>query len=373
MQFKITGQDFYNSIQKVVLVLPIKTTSPVLNNILFQVQNGSVFLTANDLRVMVTVPLKTKNFESDIDKVLIPGKMLNSILVHLKEFDQLDFSIVNNKAIIKAKDGKYKISCDENIDDYPFITMQQKDNVFKMSSNDLMKVIGKTIFATANDELKPALTGVYFQPREKGLRAVSIDGIRLSRVTRMFDNEIESECNFIIPSTALWLLNKNLSIDTMVDLTFDENNVKFSFDQIDVICRLIEAEYPDYSNVIPSFKNSRKMIVSTKVLFDSISRVSVFSDFDFSLVKFDISNEGLKVSSVNESKEDEGVDVISDIGYSGDEISYAFNSKFLLEMLDSIDSVKVEFLFVGMNGVLLRPEKQNVDENCLMMIMPVGV
>ena len=291
----------------------------------------------------------------------------------LKTFpDQpLSFTIDNETfgIEISSDNGKYKLSGQDG-EEFPKVPTISSASKLDIESGALFNAINKTIFATGNDELRPVMSGVFFELSSDNVTFVATDAHKLVRYRR---NDVKSDkgAAFIMPKKPLTLL-KNLtsSINTTINLEYNETNAHFRIDNAELICRLIDGKYPNYDAVIPK-ENPNQLVIDRTAFLSSIKRVSIFSNKTTHQVRLKITGSELNISAEDLDFSNEAVERLT-CQYTGEDMEIGFNSRFLLEMLNNLDTdqVRLEMSAPNRAGLLL-PEASDDDEDILMLVMPV--
>jgi DNA polymerase-3 subunit beta len=302
-------------------------------------------------------------------KVCIPAKILIDSLKNIPD-QPLSFSIDKNYAIeITSDNGKYKVM-GENPDNFPKEPVADDTNSFKMSSTALVTGINNTLFAVSNDDLRPAMTGVFFELSKDAIQFVATDAHRLVRYKRT-DVKCPKNDSFIVPKKPLNLLKNVLpDNDDEITISYNNNHLFVSHDSTQLICRLIDARFPDYKVVIPT-DNPYKLVVSRNDFQGALRRVSVFSNKSTNQVALSISGSELQLAAQDIDFSFEGNERMN-CQYNGEDLQIAFNAKFLIEMLSAAESdeVKIELSTPTKAGII-KPTEQNDGEDLLMLVMPL--
>jgi len=302
-------------------------------------------------------------------RVCIPAKILIDSLKNIPD-QPLTFNIDKNFAIeITSDNGKYKVM-GENPDNFPKEPVADDTNSFKMSSTALVTGINNTLFAVSTDDLRPAMTGVFFELSKNAIQFVATDAHRLVRYKRS-DAKCPNEDNFIVPKKPLNLLKNVLpDNDDEITISYNNNHLFVSHDSTQLICRLIDARFPDYKVVIPS-DNPYKLVVNRNDFQSALRRVSVFSNKSTNQVALTISGSELQLAAQDVDFSFEGNERMS-CQYDGEDLQIAFNAKFLIEMLGAAESdeVKIELSTPTKAGII-KPTEQNESEDLLMLVMPL--
>jgi DNA polymerase-3 subunit beta len=282
----------------------------------------------------------------------------------------LTFNIDKNYAVeITSDNGKYKVM-GENPENFPKEPVSDETTSFTTTSNALVTAITKTLFAVSNDDLRPAMTGVYFELDKKGVTFVATDAHRLVRF-KLTSTSCPKSDNFIVPKKPLNLLKTALpSNDDSLTLSYNNNHLFVSHGTTELVCRLIDARFPDYKVVIPA-ENPYTMLVNRNDFQGALRRVSVFSNKSTNQVVLNISGNELKLAAQDVDFSFEGNERMN-CSYEGEDIQIAFNARFLVEMLSAIetDDVRLE-LSTPTKAGLIKPSEQSEGEDLLMLAMPL--
>jgi DNA polymerase-3 subunit beta len=305
----------------------------------------------------------------DSGKVCIPAKILLESLKNIPE-QPLTFNIDKNFGVeITSDNGKYKVM-GENPDNFPKEPAADDANSFTMSSSALVTAINKSIFAVSNDDLRPAMTGVYFELDTKGLSFVATDAHRLVKYTRN-DVSCPQKDSFIVPKKPLQLLKGALPDNAdELNVSYNSNHLFVKHGGTELVCRLIDARFPDYKVVIP-LDNPYKMTVSRSAFQNALRRVSVFSNKSTNQVALSISGSELQLASQDVDFSFEGNERMA-CQYDGEDLQIAFNAKFLIEMLNGADTDEINMeLSTPTKAGIIKPTENEDGEELLMLVMPL--
>lgn len=369
MKFIVSSTSLLKQLQNISGVLNTNNALPILDNFLFEVKPNGLTITASDLETTITavLPIESK----DEGTIAVPARLL---LDTLKTFaDQpLTFSIDTKKYGIEiiSDYGKYKLT-GHNGDEFPKLPNIESASTIEMDVDALNSAINKTLFATGNDDLRPVMSGVFFQLDSEGITFVATDAHKLVRYKRN-DFKVENASSFIVPKKPLNLLKSTLSsVAGTVKIEYNTSNAFFSFDNINLICRLIDGKYPNYEAVIPK-ENPNKLTVDRIAFFNSVRRVSIFSNKTTHQIRLKIAGSELSISAEDLDFANEASERLT-CQYEGEDMEIGFNSRFLSEMLNNMESENVNLEMSAPNraGILLPTEKANTAEDILMLVMPV--
>jgi DNA polymerase-3 subunit beta len=368
MKFIVNSAYLLRQLTHINGVITTNPVVPILENFLFELEPGKLTVTASDLQTTMIAELQVESKAKG--SIAVPARILLETLKNLPE-QPITFSIDESTFSVEiiSDNGRYKLS-GENATDFPKVPAVSNDFSAEISSDVLARAINNTIFATSNDELRPAMTGVYVNLNEKNGTFVSTDGHRLVRYIRK-DVRSDNSNPIIIPRKALNLLKATLpSENTVVTLDFNLSNAFFRFNNIRLICRLIDERFPEYQNVIPT-QNHIHMSIERLALVGALKRISIYSNKTTHQVRMKITGSELQISAEDLEFSNEASERLA-CEHDGEDIEIGFNARFLLEMLSNLDSDRVKFSLSAPNkaGVIL-PEESDKNEDILMLVMPV--
>lgn len=368
MKFIVNSAYLLKQLSNINGVITTNPVVPILENFLFELEKGGLTVTASDLQTSMITEIQVESKEKG--SIAVPARILLDTLKNLPE-QPVTFSIDESTYSVEiiSDNGRYKLA-GENATDFPKVPSVSNDFSAEISTDVLSRAVNNTIFATSNDELRPAMTGVYVNLGDKNTTFVATDGHRLVRYRRS-DVTSENGNAIIIPRKALNLLKATLpSENTEVSLNFNMSNAFFKFGNIKMICRLIDERFPDYENVIPSVNNI-KMTIERSDLLGALKRISIYANKTTHQVRLKITGSELQISAEDLDFSNEANERLS-CEHEGEDIEIGFNAKFLIEMLTNLDSDKIRLTMSAPNkaGVLL-PVEKDPSEDILMLVMPV--
>jgi DNA polymerase-3 subunit beta len=257
-----------------------------------------------------------------------------------------------------------------NGEEYPRTPEIENANTIKVSGDIISKAINKTLFASGNDELRPVMSGVFCQFTPTDITFVATDAHKLVRYRRT-DSQATGSSSFILPKKPLNLLKSNLNGSEEVKIEYNESNAVFTFNDIILVCRLIDGKYPNYEAVIPK-ENPNVLTIDRQQFLSSIKRVSIFANKTTHQVKLRLAGSELSLSAEDIDFSNEANERLT-CNYDGDDMEIGFNSRFLLEMLNNLDTseVKLEMSEPSRAGLLMPTGSDNQHEDVLMLVMPV--
>lgn len=374
MKFVVSSVDLLSHLQNISRVISSKNTLPILDNVLFKLEDKKLELTASDLESTFITSMELEN-ATDSGSIAIPAKLL---LDTLKEFpDQpltFDVNTDDFKVVINSENGQYDLP-GQNGDDFPQIPGIREDSKASMqvAADVLNQGITNTLFATADDELRPVMNGIFFELSTEQVTFVASDAHKLVRYTRS-DAKCDNEASFILPKKPSSLLKNILPRESgEVVVEFDNKNAFFTLSNYKLVCRLVEGNYPSYNSVIPT-DNPNKVIIDRLKIYNALKRVSVFSNQASNLVKLQLTGNQMTVSAQDIDFSISAYERIP-CQYDGDDLEIGFKSVFLIEILQNINSadVVIELSDPSRAGIMLPLEKENESEDVLMLLMPMMI
>ncbi len=367
MKFIVSSSALLKHLQQINGVINANTVLPILEDFLFDISDKKLSVVATDLETVMHVQMDVES--KDDGRVCIPAKILMDSLKNTSD-QPLTFSIDKNFAIeITSSNGKYKVM-GENPDNFPKEPVADDTNSFTMASKALVTGINKTLFAVSNDDLRPAMTGVFFELTPASLQLVATDAHRLVRYKRT-DVSCPKTDSFIVPKKPLTLLKNALpDNDDELTITYNSNHLFVTHGSTKLICRLIDARFPDYKVVIP-IDNPYKLVVNKNEFQSALRRVSIFSNKSTNQVALNITGSELQLAAQDVDFSFEGNERMG-CQYDGEDLQIAFNAKFLIEMLNAADNEEVKMeLSTPTKAGIIKPTEQVEGEELLMLVMPL--
>jgi len=368
MKFIVSSSYLLGELSAISGVITTNPVVPILENFLFEINNGTLTVTASDLQTSMVTELEVEAKENG--SIAVPSRILLETLRNLPE-QPVTFSIDEDSYSIEinSDNGRYKLA-GENATDFPKVPTISDGTSVNIASDVLGNAISNTILATSNDELRPAMTGVYINLSDTNTTFVATDGHRLIRYRRV-DIASDSPNTMIVPRKALNLLKSTLPSDNInVNVEYNVSNAFFKFGNIHMICRLIDERYPDYENVIPA-DNNNEMVIDRNEILGSLKRIAIYANKTTHQVRLKITGSELVISSEDLDFSNEANERLS-CDHDGDDIEIGFNGKFLIEMLSNISSKQISLKLSEPNKAgLLFPVDKDENEDLLMLVMPV--
>ena len=373
MRFVVSSTELLRHLNAISRVISSKNTLPILDNFLLKLEEKTLWITASDLETTLTTKIELENSSED-GLIAIQAKIM---LDTLKEFPEqpLTFNIDSESFAVEilSANGKFSI-VGHNGEDFPVLPkLAENHNEISLPHDLLLSGINKTLFATADDELRPVMNGIFIELSPEEIAFVASDAHKLVRYKRS-DVKYTDVASFILPKKPASLL-KNLlpREDSDVKLEFDEKNAFFTLNGFKMVCRLVEGKYPAYNSVIP-LNNPNELVIDRVEFYTTLKRVSVFANQASNLVRLKLTPSELVVSAQDIDFAISGVETIK-CEYDGQPMEIGFKSTFLVEILSNLSSgdVKMKLSDPSRAGLLLPAEKEQEYEDVLMLLMPMMI
>jgi DNA polymerase-3 subunit beta len=367
MKFIVSSSYLQKHLQLLGGVINNNNTLPILDNFLFELTGNELKVSASDMETTVISRLEVES--QDDGNVAIPARLL---LDTLKTFPEqpLTFHAEETMMTVSHDKGKSEIAC-AAAEEFPKAVSLDDPSSTTIMGDTLATAINKTIFAAGNDDLRPVMSGVFFQFASDGLTFVATDAHKLVRYKRT-DVMANDTAEFIMPKKPLNLLKSILQgSETDVLVEYNDSNAQFTFDNTTIICRLIDGKYPNYEAVIPK-ENPNKLVITRTQFLNSVRRVSIFSNKTTHQIRLKMAGAELNISAEDldySNKADERLTC----DYQGDDMQIGFNSRFLIEMLNNLncDDVSLEMSLPNRAGILTPVDGLDDGEHVTMLVMPV--
>jgi len=368
MKFIVNSTALLRELQKLNGVISSNNTLPILDNFLFDINSNNMTIIASDLE---TTMMSTISVEADVDgKITIPARIL---IDTLKTFSNQPLTfIVNTETFgieMSSEMGNYKLA-GQNANEFPKTPKLNGSSSTTIKGDILANAINKTLFASGNDELRPVMSGMFCELSSEQITFVATDAHKLVKHTRT-DISSDKTASFILPKKPLTILKNNISDDADIKLEFNDTNALFTFNNITIICRLIDGKYPNYEAVIPK-ENPNKLTIETASLLSSIKRVSIYANKTTHQIRLKIAGSELQITSEDLDFANKAEERLP-CQYEGTDMEIGFNSKFVIDMLNNIgaEQISLEMSAPNRAGIILPLDGLEEGENTLMLVMPV--
>lgn len=368
MKFIASSSTLLKKLSQLNGVVSTNAVIPILEYFLFDVESGTLTITSTDLETSMrsSIPVESK----EECRIAVPAKLIIDFLKTLPE-QPITFTISadNNNIELTSDKGRYKIS-GESPDDFPKMPEVEDASKIEIGAPVLQTAILSSMFAISTNELRPAMTGLYFDFTDGVAKWVSTDSNKLVKYTRN-DIEVEQEATFIVPKKALNLLKSTLpNEDVMLALYYNNHNAQFKFNDFTMVCRLVDEKFPNYQAAIPA-ENPYKLTISRQELLGSLKRMANFSNKTTYQVRFKMAGNELQITAQDIDFSNEAFERLQ-CEFDGEDMEIGFNARFLSEMLSVIDTdtVVIELSEPNRPGII-KPFDAGGDEDLMMLLMPI--
>ena len=370
MKFIVSSTGLFSHLQAIGRVINSKNTLPILDCFLFELNDGTLSLTASDNETTMSTSIEVTENDGNC-RFAINAKTIQDALKEIPEQPlTFDFNPDTLEILVQYMNGRYSVVA-QNADEYPIpVTLGESAVHVEMEASTLLNGINRALFATADDELRPVMNGIYFDITTDDLTMVASDGHKLVR-NKNYATKGNEKAAFILPKKPATLLKNLLGKEQgSVSIDFDDRNATFTMPNYRMVCRLIEGRYPNYNSVIPQ-NNPHKVTIDRAILLSALKRVSVFSSQASSLIKLRLQDNQLVLSGQDIDFSTSAEESIN-CSYSGSPMSIGFKATFLIDILNNLSGqdVIIELADPSRAGVLV-PAEQEENENLLMLLMPM--
>jgi DNA polymerase-3 subunit beta len=366
MKFEVSSGELLRQLNVASGAISANPVLPIMEDFLFEIKDNTLKISSTNLETTINTHIDV-NADED-GTIAIPAKMLLETIKALPEQPVTISVDDNNTVTILSAFGKYSLSGD-NPDDFPAPPVEEDVEKLTLNSTKIVKGISNTIFAASNDELRQAMTGVLIQVDFTKVNFVATDAHKLVKYTV---GNINSDItkSLIVPKKGLNLVKSALLDETEVQISFNKSFIFFNFDRTKIICRLIDAKYPEYNAVIP-VDNQLTATINRKDLQNSLRRISIYANKSTNQVILNLTESSLTLSAQDLDFSNEATEQLN-CTFDGEPMTIGYNGKFLAEMIGVIESDDIKLLLSTPNraGIIV-PAEEAVGETLLMLVMPV--
>ncbi len=364
MKFDIQRESILKPLQMVSGIVEKKQTLPILSNILINLEDKQLSITATDLEMEV---IATATVDANVNgATTVPVRKFLDTCKTLEDGAGLKFTIENDKAVLKSKKTRFSLAT-LPANDFPVIDTKSQLYEFQIPQNDLKRLIDKTSFAMAFQDVRYYLNGLMFEIAPTTVKAVATDGHRLAISRYSTVTGVEENSCIIVPRKAVLEIARLLEeSDDPVSVVIGENFIRLLLPDVIFTSKLIDGQYPNYQSVIPT--NCDKQInVDKNLIKQCLIRTSILSNEKYRGIKLEI-NSGYLRASANNPEQEEAEDEI-EIDFDGEKVEIGFNVNYLLDAITAIDSEIVQLNVTDSNGSTLI--KADDSDDCLYVVMPM--
>ena len=370
MKFVVSSAVLYSHLQAISRVINSKSTLPILDCFLFNIDGSKLSITASDNETTLDTSMEVVECDGNLQFAISSKTLLDAIKELPEQPITFDVNPQSMEVSIQYMNGKYSL-VGQSADEYPMAALMGENSVsFSIEADTLLSGINRTVFATADDELRPVMNGIYFDIFADNVTLVASDGHKLVRY-KLYNTKGNEKSAFILPKKPAVLLKNLLAKESgEINITFDDRNATFEMPNHRMICRLIEGRYPNYNSVIPQ-NNPFKVTIDRGAMLSALRRVSVFSSQSSSLIKLRLAPGELLISAQDIDFSTSAEEKLS-CNYEGNAMSIGFKATFLMDILANLSGqeVNIEVSDPSRAGVLV-PADQVEAEDLLMLLMPM--
>jgi DNA polymerase-3 subunit beta len=367
MKFVANSVELQRTLSKLGGVVPVKSTMPILENLLFELVNDALTITATDIAISLTLTIQVKGEEDG--KIAIPAKRLMDTIRSLPDTSAVFvIDTTSSKIRINTENGEYALT-GEQAKEFPSVPAFKGSQEIEFDAGVLRRIIHRTAFAVSTDELRPAMMGVLFQGSGSHVCVVATDGHRLVKLVRLLPTGVTLVKDIVIPAKALLIAAKSIE-EGICTLSASETHVRVAFGKAFLVSRLIDESYPNYESVIPK-DNDKVMTVDRDATMTSIRRVALYANATTHQVRFDVSSDSLRLSAQDLDFGGEAKETLH-CTTEGGGIEIGFNATYLVDILSHLESTYVTFRFsTPTRAAVIAPAEAEENEDITMLVMPV--
>jgi len=375
MEFKINSTDLLKALSHIHGIVEVRHTLPILSNIILEAKDDKLILSSTNLDIYCSDKIKAEVLQSG--EVSVSAVTFFEIIKRLPSGSEVLMTMEEGENEIRLTCGRSKFNLSTlKTDDFPIISDSDLSTNFVLSADELIRIIDKTKFAVSNEETRYYLNGIFLHKAERNsiqfLRAVATDGHRLAQYDIPLPQGAEDITGIIIPKKTIYELRKVLDdANGDVSVSLNENKIKFSFNDLKVVSKVIDGTFPDYTKVIPQ-KNDKNFKTNNSDLKNAIDRVSAVAANEESkskAIKFCIENNSLSLSVESQSKG--SANEMIDVNYSGDKVDIGFNSKYIIDICNEVDGDEISISLSDSISPAIILDK--TDENLFFVLMPMRI
>ncbi len=370
MRFTVSSTALSSKLNALSRVINSKNSLPILADFLFDIQDNVLRLTASDSENVMNTQIELTESDGNARFAIGNHDLLEAVKGFSEQPITFDVNLQDNIAKISYQNGMFSLPI-ENADEYPQPqSVNENTNVIKISSNLLAENINRSLFATAQDELRPVMNGIFFDLTPECLAIVASDGHKLVR-NKILTIHGDNPASFILPKKPATLLKNLLQKDGGdVEIRFDERNALISFGDGQIICRLIEGRFPNYNSVVPQ-GNPNILTIDRLGLLAALRRVQPFANDSSNLIRFHVENGTLQLDAEDFDFSKTATERMA-CDYNGQAMSIGFKGSSFIEILSNFDcqEVIIQLADPSRAGLVL-PSEQPENQDVLMLMMPM--
>jgi len=363
MKFSAERETIFKPLQAVIGVVERRQTMPILSNVLMSAKDGRLAISATDLEVELVA-------EAAVDvevagDITVPGRKLHDICRALADGSKVEFSLSGERATVKAGRSRFTLST-LRAGDFPTIDEVDARQELSVNCKDLQRLIEKTHFSMAQQDVRYYLNGLLLETSGDKLRAVATDGHRLALSELTLSAAAESVEQVIVPRKGVLELNRLMDGEGELKILIGSNHLRVQLPGIRLTSKLIDGRFPEYSRVIPD--DPSNVMCADRALFKAaLQRAAILSNEKFRGIRLELSENNL-VMQANNPEQEEAEEAL-EVEYGGDAMEIGFNVNYLLDALSAVDSETVELGVKDSNSSCLIKEPGTEDTKFVVMPM----
>ncbi len=375
MEFKTNSSDLLKALSHVHGIVEVRHTLPILSNIILIARENELTLSSTNLDIYCADKIKAEVLHSG--EISVPAITFFEITKRLPAGSDVLIKMddLENELTLNCGRSKFKLSTMKT-DDFPIISDNDLSSNFVMSAEELIRMIDKTKFAISNEETRYYLNGIFLHKASKNsihfLRAVATDGHRLAQYDIPLPQGAEDITGIIIPKKTILELRKILDdANGDVNISLNENKIKFSFNNLKIISKVIDGTFPDYTKVIPLNNNKKFRTINSdlKNAIDRVSAVAINEEAKTKAIKLSVEDNKLKLSVQSQSRGSANEEI--DINYESETVDIGFNSRYLIDICNEIDGDEIDISLLDSVSPAIILDK--ADENLFFVLMPMRI
>lgn len=365
MQFTIQREALLKPLQLVAGVVERRQTLPVLSNVLLVVDGNTLSLTGTDLEVELVGRIQLEE-AAEAGEITVPARKLMDICKSLPDDAALTLKVEDNKAVIKAGRSRFTLAT-LPASDFPNVEEGPGSMSFSVNQNKLRRLIERTSFAMAQQDVRYYLNGMLLEISKGQLRAVATDGHRMAMCTLDADIDYQERYQLIVPRKGILELARLLGeADDLVNVVLGTHHIRATTGDFTFTSKLVDGKFPDYERVLP--RGGDKIVLADRqVLRNAFSRTAILSNEKYRGIRLTLSDSLLKIQANNPEQEEAEEDIAVD--YSGSALEIGFNVSYLLDVMSVLSNEQVKIILSDANSSALVQESESDDS--VYVVMPM--
>tara|TARA_B100000575_G_C23088366_1_gene627362 strand:- start:149 stop:1264 length:1116 start_codon:yes stop_codon:yes gene_type:complete len=371
MKFNVQKNKIFKTISHLQGIVDRKNSLPILSNILIEAKSNNLTLSSTDMDISITENISCDVLEEG--SITINAQIIYDIIRKLDDGSEVEIISNDSKLLtVRANGSRFSLACLPK-EDFPIIDDKNNGLKIKINSSIFYKLINKTKFAISNEETRYFLNGLYFNISKENnknlITLVGTDGHRLAKFSTTTEKIEDEVSGVIIPKKTIYELGKLLSeINREIEIDISSNKIIFYIDNVILISKLIDGNFPDYKRVIP-VNNKNILEINRKDLLSAVDRVSTVINERSPVIKFKLLNNVLNLNTINNENSTATEDV--NTNYTGEDIEIGFNSKYIMDILNNLEDEKINISFKDNSSPIIATETTNPE--LVYVLMPMRV